>query len=77
MAHRAMCTHRVLILINALSIEGVRMFLSAVRLMAKRPIALCARHVMHLGGESSLRAVVTGTASLGKGVHREVGSEGS
>ncbi len=29
---------------------------------------MCARHVMHLGGESPLRAVMTGTASLGKGV---------
>ena len=32
---------------------------------------------MHLGGESPLRAVMTGTASLSKGVHREVESEGS
>ncbi len=32
---------------------------------------------MHLGGESPLRAVMTGTASLGKGAHREVGSDGS
>ena len=38
---------------------------------------LCARHVVHLGGESPLRAVMTGTASLSKGVHREVESEGS
>ncbi len=30
---------------------------------------------MHLGGESPLRAVMTGTASLSKGVHREVESE--
>ncbi len=36
-----------------------------------------ARHVVHLGGESPLRAVMTGTASLSKGVHREVESEGS
>ena len=39
--------------------------------------SLCARHVVHLGGESPLRAVMTGTASLSKGVHREVESEGS
>jgi len=32
---------------------------------------------MQLGVESPLRAEVTGTASLGKGAHREVGSEGS
>ena len=37
----------------------------------------CARHVKHLGGESPLRAVMAGTASLSKGAHREVGSEGS
>ena len=32
---------------------------------------------MHLGGESPLRAVMAGTASLGNGAYREVGSEGS
>ncbi len=32
---------------------------------------------MHLGGESPVRAVMAGTASLGKGVHREVESEES
>jgi hypothetical protein len=30
---------------------------------------LCARHVVFLGGESPLWAVMTGTARLGKGVH--------
>ena len=38
---------------------------------------LCARHVVHLGGASPLRAEETGTASLGKGARREAGSEGS
>jgi hypothetical protein len=32
---------------------------------------------MHSSGESPLQAVVTGTVRLGKGVHREVESEGS
>jgi len=32
---------------------------------------------MHLGGESPLRAAMTGTVSLGKGVRREAESEGS
>ncbi len=41
------------------------------------PCLLCARHAVHFGGESPLRAVMTGTASLSKGVHREVESEGS
>ena len=36
-----------------------------------------ARHGVFLGGVSPLRAVSVGTASLGKGAHREVGSEGS
>ena len=35
------------------------------------------RHGSVLEGESPLRAVRIGTASLGKGVHREVESEGS
>ena len=38
---------------------------------------LCARHVVNLGGASPLRAVMTGTARLGKGVRREAESEGS
>jgi len=38
---------------------------------------LFARHVLYLGGENSLRAVMSGTARLGQGVHREVESEGS
>jgi hypothetical protein len=38
---------------------------------------LCARHVVYLGGESPLRAVMTGTASRSKGVRREAESEGS
>ena len=38
---------------------------------------LCARHVVILGGASPLRAVMTGTARLGKGVRREAESEGS
>jgi hypothetical protein len=36
----------------------------------------CARHIVYLRGESRLRAVMTGTAGRGKGVHREVESEG-
>jgi hypothetical protein len=36
-----------------------------------------ARHGAVLGGESPLHAVEVGSASLGKGVHREVESEGS
>ena len=38
---------------------------------------VCARHVLSVGGESPLRAAMSGTASPGKGVHREVESEGS
>ena len=38
---------------------------------------MCARHVVHLVGESPIRAVMTGTVSLGKGVRREAESEGS
>ena len=38
---------------------------------------LCARHGAVLGGESPLYAVDIGNTSLGKGVHREVESEGS
>ena len=40
---------------------------------------MCARHVIHLGGESPLRAVMSGTASLGKRPDYigEVASEGS
>lgn len=38
---------------------------------------LFARHVMHVGGASPPRAVMTGTARAGQGVHREVESEGS
>ena len=37
----------------------------------------CARHVAPVGGVSPLRAVTSGTASLGKGVRREAESEGS
>jgi hypothetical protein len=37
----------------------------------------CARHGAVLGGESPLHAVEVGSASLGKGAHREMGSEGS
>ncbi len=39
--------------------------------------SLFARHVLSLGDESSLRAVVNGTARLGQGVRRETESEGS
>jgi hypothetical protein len=39
--------------------------------------ALCAEHGAVLGGESPLHTVETGSVSLGKGVHREVESEGS
>jgi len=42
-----------------------------------RALFLCARHVVYLGGESPLRAVMTGTASRSKGVRREAESEGS
>ena len=38
---------------------------------------LFARYVLSLGDESSLRAVVNGTARLGQGVRREAESEGS
>ena len=38
---------------------------------------MCARHVVYLGDERPLRAVMTGTASRSKGVHREMESEGS
>ncbi len=41
------------------------------------PTRLFARHVLSLGDESSLRAVVNGTARLGQGVRRETESEGS
>lgn len=38
---------------------------------------MCAGHGVELGGESPLRAELRRFVSLGKGVHREVGSEGS
>ena len=38
---------------------------------------LCAEHGAILGGENPLHAVEVGSASLGKGVHREMESEGS
>ena len=38
---------------------------------------MCAEYGAVLGGESPLHAVETGSASLGKGVHREVESEES
>ena len=38
---------------------------------------LCATHVMCLGGASPLRAVMSGTVRLSKGVGREAESEGS
>jgi anaerobic magnesium-protoporphyrin IX monomethyl ester cyclase len=38
---------------------------------------MCATHVECLGGESPLRAVMSGTVRLGKGVGREAESEGS
>ncbi len=37
----------------------------------------CARHGAKLGGESPLQAELRRSVSLGKGVHREVESEGS
>jgi hypothetical protein len=37
----------------------------------------CATHVECLGGESPLRAVMSGTVRLSKGVGREAESEGS
>jgi hypothetical protein len=37
----------------------------------------CAKHGAIPGGESPLHAVEIGSASLGKGVHREMESEGS
>jgi len=40
-------------------------------------LQLCAKHGAILGGESPLHAVEIGSASLGKGVHREMESEGS
>jgi len=38
---------------------------------------LCAGHGEDLGGESPLRAVEIGTASLGQGAESDLGSEGS
>ena len=38
---------------------------------------LCVTHVECLGGESPLRAVMSGTVRLSKGVGREAESEGS
>ena len=38
---------------------------------------LCATHVVCRGGESPLRAVMSGTVRLSKGAGREAGSEGS
>jgi hypothetical protein len=38
---------------------------------------VCAKHGAILGGERPLHAVEIGSASLGKGVHREVESKGS
>ena len=40
-------------------------------------VLICAEHGAILGGENPLHAVEVGSASLGKGVHREVKSEGS
>jgi len=39
--------------------------------------SLCAGHGADLGGESPLRTVEIGTASLGQGVESDLGSEGS
>jgi len=38
---------------------------------------MCAGHDVKLGGASPLRAELRRSVSLGKGVHREVESEGS
>jgi len=38
---------------------------------------MCAEHGAILGGGNPLHAVEVGSASLGKGVYREVESEGS
>ncbi len=46
-------------------------------LMTRADNSMCARHGAVLGGESPLSAVEIGRTSLGKGVHREVESEGS
>ena len=43
----------------------------------REKLLACARHGAVSGGESPLYAVEIGSTSLGKGVHREVGSEGS
>ena len=40
-------------------------------------ILMCAEYGANLGGESPLHAVDVGSASLGKGVYREVESEES
>jgi hypothetical protein len=40
-------------------------------------LEMCAGHGAKLGGESPLRAELRRFVSLGKGVHREVESEGS
>ena len=44
---------------------------------SQTPPSSCARHVVYLGGESPLRAEMTGTASRSKGVRREAECEGS
>jgi len=49
--------------------------------VGKKQVALatptCARHGAKLGGESPLQAELRRSVSLGKGAHREMGSEGS
>ena len=53
--------------------------LSSLHRLCERSAAIhaCAKHAVVLGGESPLHAVKIGSASLGKGVHCEVESEGS
>jgi hypothetical protein len=45
-------------------------------IVSKRRVGPCSENPINLGGESPLHAVEIGSASLGKGVHREVKSEG-
>jgi hypothetical protein len=46
-------------------------------LVFSRHSVIVCQHVVFLGGASPLRAVMTGTARLGKGVRQEAESEGS
>ena len=59
---------------NFIIVEDAEASSTVVR---RSPGLLCAEHGAILGGENPLHAVEVGSASLGKGVHREMESEGS